>query len=378
MAPTPGAASAVPIWAYYYIWYDPSSWDRAKSDAPLLGTYSSDERAIMRQQVRLAQSAGIDGFMVSWKDTAKLTDRLARIAEIAREADFHLGIVYQGLDFARRPIETRQVCADLKRFADTYAEDPVFRLRDAKPVVVWTGTDQYSSATQRRCVEPVQDRLTVLASSRSVEEWQRASSVFAGSAYYWSSVDPAKEWYPRRLAEMGAAVHASGGLWVAPAAPGFDARLVGGKSVVPRNGSRTLVRELEVALGTAPDAIGLISWNEYSENSQVEPSRKYGTTSLAAISTFTGGSTVLPTLDSSGPRSPEPTASGFNGVLALLVMGAILGALLVWSRWRREPARPDSPGPLPPGGGDRIPRHGPVQPPGEHPDPPGRDIGPER
>jgi hypothetical protein len=355
----PGAATAVPVWAYFYIWYDPSTWDRAKSDNPLLGTYSSDERAVMRQQIDLAKSAGIDGFLVSWKDNPKLSDRLSRLVEIAREKDFHLGIVYQGLDFARRPIETRQVCADLQTFATEYGKDPVFRLRGDKPVLIWTGTDQYSSADQRKCVDPVRDRLTVLASSRSVEEWKRASAVFAGSAYYWSSVNPTKEWYPRKLAEMGDAVHASGGLWVAPAAPGFDARLVGGETVVPRNGNQTLVRELDAALATAPDAIGLISWNEYSENSQVEPSKKYGTTALETLRTYTGSTAEVPRLDSSAPAADQPAASGFNGVVALLIMSAVVGAILVWSRWRRDPvAASDDHGPRPAGHEYRSARHG--------------------
>ncbi len=30
-------SSPIPVLAYYYIWYDTSSWDRAKIDYPLLG-----------------------------------------------------------------------------------------------------------------------------------------------------------------------------------------------------------------------------------------------------------------------------------------------------------------------------------------------------
>jgi Glycosyl hydrolase family 71 len=353
----PGAAAAIPVWAYYYIWFDPSSWDRAKSDSPLLGEYSSDESAIMRKHIELAKSAGIDGFLVSWKDTPKLSNRLERLTKIARENDFHLGLVYQGLDFARRPIEVRQMCADLSTFADEYAANPVFRLRGDKPVVILTGTDQYSNADLERCIGPVRDRLTVLASSRSVEEWKRVSSIVEGSAYYWSSVNPEKPWYPRKLKEMGDAVHAAGGLWVAPAAAGFDARLIGGKTVVPRRGDRTLTLELQAALASSPDAIGLISWNEFTENSHVEPSRRYGTTALRTLSAFTGVGAAVPQLDSSAPTE-EPAASGFNGVAALLIMGAVLGGVLIWARWRREPAPPVSHGPRPAGLDDHEAAHG--------------------
>ncbi|WP_392544391.1 hypothetical protein [Oryzobacter telluris] len=341
--PTPGVGlSAIPVWAYYYIWFDPSSWDRAKSDEPALGTYTSDERLVMKRHIELARAAGVDGFLVSWKEGGKLSERLARITEVAADEHFRLGLVYQGLDFARRPIEVAQVCADLLEFADRYATNPVFRLWGTRPVVVWTGTDQFSSSDQERCVAPVRSRLLVLASSRSLKEYERASSVFEGNAYYWSSVDPEKSWYPTKLAEMGAAVHATGGLWIAPAAPGFDARLVGGKTVVPRRDGRTLALELDAAVGSRADAIGLISWNEFTENSHVEPSRLYGSTALKVLAGFTGSTTALPDIDSSTP-STRPAASGLNGVAAVLVLSALLAGLLIRARWRREVVPPPPP-----------------------------------
>ena len=75
---------------------------------------------------------------------------------------------------------------------------------------------------------------------------------------------------------MGEAVHARDGLWIAPAAAGFDARLIGGETVVPRQGGDTFQHEFDAALGSSPDAVGVISWNEFSENSHIEPSVRYG------------------------------------------------------------------------------------------------------
>src|SRR5262245_17421603 len=58
---------SVPVLAYYYIWFDTKSWDRAKTDYPLLGRYSSDDADVMLQHITWAKSAGINGFIVSWK-----------------------------------------------------------------------------------------------------------------------------------------------------------------------------------------------------------------------------------------------------------------------------------------------------------------------
>ena len=68
----------------------------------------------------------------------------------------------------------------------------------------------------------------MLASERNVDGYRRVADLVDGNAYYWASVDPPTyPGYPEKLAGMGGA-STSGGLWIAPAAPGFDARLVGG------------------------------------------------------------------------------------------------------------------------------------------------------
>lgn len=82
---------------------------------------------------------------------------------------------------------------------------------------------------------------------------------------------------------MGQAVHEHGGIWLAPAAPGYDSRLLGGTTVVDRKDGETLRRQLEVAFQSEPDAVGLISWNEFSENSHIEPSQNYNHQSLKVL-----------------------------------------------------------------------------------------------
>ncbi len=68
-ASTAVSTSKVPVFAYFYQWFNPSSWDRAKRDLPLTGKYSSDDPHVLRDQVEAARAAGIDGFLTSWKST---------------------------------------------------------------------------------------------------------------------------------------------------------------------------------------------------------------------------------------------------------------------------------------------------------------------
>ena len=283
LAPTATPMETVPVLAYYYIWFDTDSWDRAKTDYPLLGRYSSDDATVMRQHVQWAKDAGIDGFIVSWKSTEKLNPRLDQLVKIADEENFKLSIIYEGLDFERNPLPITQVDSDLRYFINQYADHHVFDLFD-KPMVIWSGSWEFSVPDIASVVQDKRDRLLILASEKNVEGYQRLSGLVDGDAYYWSSVNPyTHEGYLEKLVAMSDAIHATGGLWIAPAAPGFDARLIGGSRAIDRRDGETLRAELNVALQSSPDAIGLISWNEFSENSHIEPSQEHGDHYLEVI-----------------------------------------------------------------------------------------------
>jgi hypothetical protein len=266
----------IPVLAFYYIWFDTQSWDRAKTDYPLLGRYSSDDAYVMRQHIEWAKDAGIDGFIVSWKSTEKLNRRLEQLVEIAEEESFKLAIIYESLDFERNPLSVEQVDSDLGYFIKQYADHRVFDLFE-KPMLIWSGTWEFSTQEITSVVQDKRDQIFILASEKNLKGYQRLSGIVDGDAYYWSSVDPdTHPGYLEKLVAMGEAVHQDGGLWVAPAAPGFDARLLGGDRVVYRENGDTFKKELNVAIQSSPDAIGLISWNEFSENSHIEPSQVYG------------------------------------------------------------------------------------------------------
>jgi hypothetical protein len=281
------AASPIPVLAYYYIWYTPTSWQRAKRDLPLLGPYSSDQASVMRRHIIWAKSVGIHGFIVSWKSTQSLDLRLARLVSIADAEHFKLALIYEGLDFQRRPLPAGRIATDLKRFTQLYGRNRAFRLFGRRPVVIWSGTWKFAAGAIAAVKRQVGSRLRLLASEKNVAGYLRVAPYVDGDAYYWSSVDLTTPGYPAKLVAMGHAVHAHHGLWIAPAASGFYGRLVGGSRVVPRRNGATLRREFAGALSSSPDAVGLISWNEFSENSQIEPSRNFGFRYLRVVASLT-------------------------------------------------------------------------------------------
>lgn len=343
--PLASAQNAPPVLAYYYIWFDKTSWDRAKTDYPSLGRYSSDDSRIMLEHIQQAKSAGIDGFIVSWKSNPVLDRRLRTLANVARSEDFRLSVIYEGLDFDRNPLPLDKVAADLQLFETTYATDPVFG-QFAKPLVIWSGTWRFSVEDVRKATGPVRDRLFVLGSEKSVEDYQRIADSVDGDAYYWSSVDPQRDkGFAEKLVSMSEAVHQHRGLWVPPFAPGFDARLIGGTRVVDRRDGETLRAEYAAAAKSSPDAFGLISWNEFSENSNVEPSTRYGDRCLAVLRELrsvpdVGLSPLAEESSASSEVGESPVALQILGFAVLLALAS--GMFLVLRRRGRATHRPST------------------------------------
>jgi hypothetical protein len=317
------AATAIPVFAYYYIWFSPRSWGRAKKDLPLAGPYSSSDLAVMRHQIEQAKSAGITGFIVSWKDTPLNDLRLRLLMRVAAEEHFQLAMIYQGLDFYRHPLPISEVAADFVAFRDKFASNPVFYRVDGKPLTIWSGTWAYSFAQVATVTSAVRPQLLVLSTEKDVAGFDRLASLTDGDAYYWSSVNPASNaGYQAKLDQMGNAIHGAGKYWIAPFAPGFDARLVGGKKAVPRNGGQTLRVEYAAATRSSPNMLGLISWNEFSENSYVEPSKNYGYQSLDVLRKIRG-------ITAPRPVSPPPATTTFSPWPSVLRLSAFVLTLIV-------------------------------------------------
>lgn len=331
--PRAHAEQPIPAFAYYYIWYQHASWDRAKTTYPALGRYSSGDPAVIRRQIQLAKKAGLGGFIVSWKSTHRLNRRLATLVRIADEEHFKLALIYEGLNFQRDPLPADRVESDLHYFLHRYGGNPAFDL-EGKPLVIWSGTWRFSRAEIAAVSRFVRPRVLLLASEKNVDGYRRIADVVDGDAYYWSSVDPRVDtWAGRKLDDMSKAIHNRGGLWIAPAAPGFDARKVGGTRNVPRLDGKTLRTEWRTALDSTPDMIGVISWNEYSENSEIEPTLAFGTRYLDVVGDLTGKGFVFHgNFDSS---STTGHSSGYTTALLVGVAAVVLTCIGAVA-WRRQ------------------------------------------
>ena len=113
--------------------------------------------------------------------------------------------------------------------------------------------------------------------------WPNDGQYLDGTSYYWSTQDP---WNNSRagsaVSDLASQVHADGKSWFAPFIAGYNKQLMGG-GCVQRKGTQTLTKLWQLNGATRPDGWFGISWNEFVENTYLEPSKRYGSTYLDAL-----------------------------------------------------------------------------------------------
>jgi hypothetical protein len=156
-------------------------------------------------------------------------------------------------------------------------------------MVMLIGSRRYSLSTMQ-AVSAAERAHAFLLGDETYLSWARDAALLDGSAYYWSSQDPWKN--PQsgsQITALAAQVHAAGKKWFAPFTGGYNTQLLGGNSCVARRGVKTLDEVWRLNKPSAPQGWFGISWNEFVENTYLEPSTLYGRTYLNEIARLISG-----------------------------------------------------------------------------------------
>ena len=155
---------------------NPTSWQRAKKDYPLLGRYSSDDPvgdAPARRRWRRPPASPASSSPGRAPTTS--TRGSTRWCGSPQRQDFKLEIVYQGLDFQRNPLPVPQIAEDLRVLRDRYAGQPGFRHLLEAGGGRSRAPSSSPSPSSGASPTAVRGRLLVLASAKNVEEYRRTA-----------------------------------------------------------------------------------------------------------------------------------------------------------------------------------------------------------
>jgi len=286
-----GAQSERLVLALYYPWYGLDTWDDpALSDTPAQPYFGTDPDAIARH-VGWAKDAGIDVLVSAWfGPTGDNPTELAfrTLLDAAAAQGTRAAIMLETDDPSFFPSYGAQRDA-LAYALGVHAQHPAYLRVDGRPVIfVWRPRGVFSGAQRIN-----QDQPAAVAAWRSLigevdpdrnAVWIAETDspmyldVFDGVFFYNVAglADPGG-----LLARLGNAVRGSGDdkLWIATAMPGYDDTRVPGRSnrfAVDRGDGAFFRRTFDAAAGSSPDWIMIVSFNEWVEGSQLEPSASYG------------------------------------------------------------------------------------------------------
>jgi hypothetical protein len=297
------SASERMVWAFYYPWYINGKtgfggWqDHMYTDKPL-DLYSSGDYASVENQIILAQSAGIDGFIVSFSgtDDPNSSDCFKNLVEISGKRNFHIAFYIEAgnFGFSTEPgsdAQSQELIEQWLRYIfANYTFKPGYMKVNGKPLIViyssgLTPLDTWKSLFAKLEAEGMQATYWGHGYGTSL------FSVFDGTHEYGGLTEDGDAssiysvFYNNFIYSQIFQEYSTPKLWAASVMPGFDntpmGRWLGWPiTIIPRNDGQYYRASFESAIQSNADWIIITSWNEYQENTHIEPSEYYGDTYL--------------------------------------------------------------------------------------------------
>ncbi|MGA9659104.1 MAG: hypothetical protein WBQ60_08405 [Asticcacaulis sp.] len=322
-----GAVAAIALWplrglaqsrpqkevlAFYYGWYgikafsgqnihwkNPDTARQQIADAPDYpsgGPYDSLDPAIMDRQMAQMKAAGITGLIASWWGQDDRTNQqLPKLLDAA--ARYGLKVCA----YVERADTPQSVSADVLYLHQTYGRHAAWLRLDGKPVLMFfdrlmqtIGPEGWNKA--RALIDAKAPRaISFIGTANTLDEIKSRKVAFDGLHIYSMQFEAAEfRLIPAlwRHHFYKAWVKAQSGAKVTTATilPGFDDHLLpdrtGKRPTIERDEGESFRRLWKAAIDARPDWILIVSFNEWHEASQIEPSLQYGTRELETCKTY--------------------------------------------------------------------------------------------
>ena len=286
---TQGTSGGPKVLAFYYPWYgnpsgpsgewfhwNPYSPHYNSAHVPAAGWYDSQDPDTVRQHIREAKAAGIDGFIASWWGPYGFEDQAFDVlAEVAEEEDFTITIYYEEAD------TPSEIVSDLAYFLARHESNPALLRVDGRPAVLF-----YVRVTHRFSLAQWESVLGELESQGhaifAIADGIRSDflGVFDGIHTYNPVGLPLEE-VAAQYEAASLLARAKDRLFGATVIPGYDEAYKNpALTFVDREGGETYRTYWAIAREVSPHWVLITSFNEWHEGTEIEPSVEFGRTYL--------------------------------------------------------------------------------------------------
>jgi hypothetical protein len=286
------------VLAHYYPWYTVETWsDPQMADRPLR-LYSTEAQSDVNAEAAMARAAGIDAWVVSWQGLEAgngFNDRRMRIALDAAAAA-GLRVCAYTETYVANPtnnpslgIDPRTLFDWLADLVDRYGSHPSYLRVGGRPVIFTYAASLLPSADWTEVIARLRSSgrnpLLIGDFTRSVlleafdGEYQYSNVFSSGDAL--AAVNRTESLRVRTFNLLRPNDRRR--VWVASVTPGFDdSHLVDRQTprIVDRSQGAVYDDQWSSAIDTRADWIVVTSWNEWWENTEIEPGERYGRTYL--------------------------------------------------------------------------------------------------
>lgn len=253
---------------------------------PMIGAYDSADRKVVELQVQLIKLSGFDGVIADWYGTHPWYDypgihkRTQLLFEVAEKAGLKVCVMYEDQTvrnaikggLADPKMSLNYAMADGAWLKPWIARPSWLKLK-GKSVVFVFGPQFFE--------KPEWDAFLGAAGSPVLlSEHKQVPS--AGGAFDWPipSLGMKFTWeYPRRATDWGIKVASA-----FPRFKDFYEQGGGGKShgELPDDAGKTYSDTLAKGIESGADAVQVVTWNDWGEGTQIEPSQEFGIRDLIA------------------------------------------------------------------------------------------------
>jgi hypothetical protein len=286
------------VGAYYYAWYkDPWLHQTVRADdQPILREYrnsSYEDALLVQDHMAGVKSAAIDFVSVSWSP-GQVCDH---VLDGAREEGVKVTILYESLTRAnRKKVLTAEeipvVVSDMKAIAELVDNDAWLRI-DGRPVIMLYVTRNYRAPEIFDAIRDAFDEDIFLVGDElfwklsKPEKIQKFDAATAYNMYHpgkISGVTPEERAVSFLANARGMMIRNSehcraAGVPVWPVAmPGYDdtgVRPAENHLPLPRMNGKFFDQSLEDAMALVPPCVMITSFNEWYEDTQIEPASSY-------------------------------------------------------------------------------------------------------
>jgi PKD repeat protein len=298
------------VGTYYYPWWKQLYWDDGHKSYPNLDEYDSQSLAVINQHIRWAVDYGIDFFAMSWWGPGSWEDKTLRDYYLQAEesSEIKFCIHYESVGCLNKPpgqpidfnsqfdeSQTRKekFLSDLDYIAGTFFNEPQYLKINGRPVIIFYSAMDYQNAAEalaqfKQSMDPQPYLIAdAVCFGLSIEDldWDFLSSFDAITGYNMYTSNQSMHSYflskvSGKYAEFKHYAESYGLSFIPNVMPGFDDTAIReGRPPLDRNNGQFYKEYWQLAIEYLEldlNAIMITSFNEWFEDTQIEPATEYG------------------------------------------------------------------------------------------------------